>query len=40
MGYSDDHALPEKLHPLNPYGVSKNEFDKWALQQPMESSPT
>lgn len=40
MGYSDDHALPEKLHPLNPYGVSKNEFDKWALQQPIESSPT
>jgi len=21
------------LKPLNPYGVSKNEFDKWALQQ-------
>ncbi|MGM0505381.1 MAG: NAD-dependent epimerase/dehydratase family protein, partial [Bacteroidota bacterium] len=23
----------EKLKPLNPYGESKNEFDKWALQQ-------
>lgn len=32
-GYSDDHSLVEKLQPLNPYGVSKNEFDKWALQQ-------
>lgn len=33
LGYRDDHAIVEKLHPLNPYGVSKNEFDKWALQQ-------
>lgn len=33
LGYKDDHALTEKLTPLNPYGVSKNEFDKWALQQ-------
>ncbi len=32
-GYSDDHALVEKLKPLNPYGESKNEFDKWALKQ-------
>lgn len=31
-GYSD-HEAPANLHPLNPYGVSKNEFDKWALQQ-------
>ncbi len=30
MGYDDD-TNPEKLSPLNPYGVSKNEFDKWAL---------
>jgi ADP-L-glycero-D-manno-heptose 6-epimerase len=21
------------LHPLNPYGISKNEFDKWMLHQ-------
>lgn len=34
-GYKDDHALPAILKPLNPYGVSKNEFDKWALQQSM-----
>lgn len=33
LGYNDDHQLPYKLHPLNPYGISKNEFDKWALQQ-------
>ncbi len=33
LGYNDDHAVVEKLKPLNPYGVSKNEFDKWALQQ-------
>jgi ADP-L-glycero-D-manno-heptose 6-epimerase len=37
LGYDDDHALAEKLQPLNPYGVSKNEFDKWALQQ--ENTP-
>ena len=32
-GYDDDHASVEKLVPLNPYGVSKNEFDKWVLHQ-------
>ncbi len=33
FGYADDHALVEKLKPLNPYGDSKNDFDKWALAQ-------
>jgi len=33
LGYTDDHAIVEQLKPLNPYGVSKNEFDKWALHQ-------
>ncbi|MCX7985662.1 MAG: ADP-glyceromanno-heptose 6-epimerase [Bacteroidales bacterium] len=33
MGYNDDHDIVEKLKPLNPYGESKNEFDKWALKQ-------
>jgi len=33
LGYSDDHALIPRLKPLNPYGRSKNEFDKWALMQ-------
>lgn len=32
-GYSDDHEVVSKLKPLNPYGDSKNDFDKWALQQ-------
>ncbi len=34
LGYSDqDDALPHQLRPLNPYGDSKNDFDKWALAQ-------
>ncbi len=33
LGYKDEHTLVDKLQPLNPYGISKNEFDKWALQQ-------
>lgn len=32
-GYNDSHAMVDQLVPLNPYGISKNEFDKWALQQ-------
>jgi ADP-L-glycero-D-manno-heptose 6-epimerase len=32
-GYNDSHTILDSLQPLNPYGVSKNEFDKWALQQ-------
>ncbi len=32
-GYEDSHSLPETLRPLNPYGDSKNEFDKWVLAQ-------
>jgi len=38
-GYSDDHGLVAKLNPLNPYGVSKNEFDKWALLQRNDNRP-
>ena len=33
LGYFDNHELPFRLQPLNPYGISKNEFDKWALLQ-------
>lgn len=33
FGYEDDHTIVSKLKPLNPYGESKNEFDKWALGQ-------
>ena len=33
LGYDDSHEVVEHLKPLNPYGISKNEFDKWALKQ-------
>jgi ADP-L-glycero-D-manno-heptose 6-epimerase len=32
-GYKDDHDVVQKLTPLNPYGESKNNFDKWVLNQ-------
>ena len=33
LGYEDNHKVVYDLKPLNPYGISKNDFDKWALQQ-------
>lgn len=36
LGYKDSHDIVEQLQPLNPYGVSKNEFDKWALKQSIQ----
>jgi ADP-L-glycero-D-manno-heptose 6-epimerase len=33
FGYDDDENTLGHLKPLNPYGESKNEFDKWALNQ-------
>lgn len=33
FGYKDEHAVISKLKPLNPYGDSKNDFDKWVLEQ-------
>jgi ADP-L-glycero-D-manno-heptose 6-epimerase len=33
LGYDDNESLIPRLKPLNPYGISKNEFDIWALQQ-------
>ena len=33
LGYEDRHELVQLLKPLNAYGISKNEFDKWALHQ-------
>jgi len=33
FGYEDKHEIIEKLQPLNPYGISKNEFDKWVLSE-------
>jgi ADP-L-glycero-D-manno-heptose 6-epimerase len=32
-GYADQDDLAFALKPLNPYGESKNEVDKWVLQQ-------
>lgn len=37
LGYKDNHDLPYKLNPLNPYGKSKNEFDKWVLEESQKS---
>jgi len=34
QGYSDSHDVVSSLKPLNPYGESKNDFDKWALGNP------
>jgi len=33
VGYDDNEAILDHLKPLNPYGESKNEFDKWVLRQ-------
>lgn len=33
LGYKDDHDIVDKLQPLNAYGISKNEFDKWAIRK-------
>ena len=34
LGYKDDEAQLPELKPLNPYAVSKQKFDVWALAQP------
>jgi len=33
LDYKDDHDVINILKPLNPYGISKNEFDKWVVHQ-------
>lgn len=33
LGYKDTHEIVSQLKPLNPYGLSKNNFDLWALAQ-------
>jgi len=33
FGYDDDETKINSLKPLNPYGDSKNDFDKWAIVQ-------
>ena len=32
LGFSDNDTLTPKLKPLNPYGQSKLDFDKWVLK--------
>lgn len=32
-GYEDNHDIISQLKPLNPYGESKNDLDKWVLEQ-------
>lgn len=32
-GFDDNEVIIPKLKPLNPYGDSKNDFDKWVLGQ-------
>ncbi len=38
IGYKDDENIVNQLKPLNPYGDSKNNFDKWAIAQPKKPS--
>jgi len=33
QGYTDDESRLGELKPLNPYGQSKHDFDRWALEQ-------
>ncbi len=33
LGFKDDHDIINDLKPLNPYGESKNNFDKWVLSE-------
>ncbi|MFA9212559.1 MAG: ADP-glyceromanno-heptose 6-epimerase [Candidatus Methylacidiphilales bacterium] len=35
-GYDDDITKLDNLNPLNLYGKSKNDFDKWAIAQPKQ----
>ncbi|MDD4848488.1 MAG: ADP-glyceromanno-heptose 6-epimerase [Bacteroidales bacterium] len=38
LGYVDSHDIIPDLKPLNLYGESKNDFDKWVLQQTKKPS--
>ncbi|MBK6934877.1 MAG: ADP-glyceromanno-heptose 6-epimerase [Bacteroidales bacterium] len=33
LSYDDNLEIIDRLKSLNPYGLSKNEFDKWAIKQ-------
>ncbi|MCL4153340.1 UNVERIFIED_CONTAM: hypothetical protein GTU68_042787, partial [Idotea baltica] len=36
LGFDDNHEIVSQLKPLNPYGDSKQIFDKWVLEQFLE----
>lgn len=36
----DDRTPPDELQPLNLYGKSKNDFDRWVLERVAEGEPT
>lgn len=36
FGYDDNEQALDRLNPMNPYGRSKNDFDKWAIAQPTQ----
>ena len=38
LGYKDDENIIPELKPLNPYGISKNEFDKWVLRRTLRQA--
>lgn len=38
FGYNDDETALDLLNPMNPYGRSKHEFDKWVLTQERKPS--
>lgn len=38
-GGFDDRTAPERLHPLNLYGKSKNDFDRWVLDEVDRGDP-
>jgi ADP-L-glycero-D-manno-heptose 6-epimerase len=40
QGFSDDDGLTPSLHPLNPYGQSKLDFDVWVLRHGFEKKIT
>ncbi len=40
FGYDDDESKISQLKPLNPYGESKNDFDKWILRQAQDNKQT
>lgn len=39
LGYEDDESKLLTLRPLNPYGESKHEFDRWVISQERGARP-